>query len=85
MSWPFSREDRCTSGKATAMMGTKARLADADRCGLAGAPGASDAFLSSPPIASWICPMSRDLVTKTYAPGGRASVDPAVFWHRCNE
>jgi transposase len=26
----------------------------------------------------------RDLVKKTYAERGRPSIDPVVFWHRCN-
>jgi transposase len=26
----------------------------------------------------------RDLVKETYAHGGRPSIDPVVFWHRCN-
>jgi transposase len=26
----------------------------------------------------------RDLVKETYAGGGRPSIDPVVFWHRCN-
>jgi transposase len=25
-----------------------------------------------------------DLVKKTYAERGRPSIDPVVFWHRCN-
>jgi hypothetical protein len=28
--------------------------------------------------------MSRDLVKESYAHGGRPSIDPVVFWHRCN-
>jgi transposase len=26
----------------------------------------------------------RELVQETYAGGGRPSIDPVVFWHRCN-
>jgi transposase len=26
----------------------------------------------------------RDLVKETYARAGRPSIDPVVFWHRCN-
>ena len=26
----------------------------------------------------------REFVHETYAGGGRPSVDPVVFWHRCN-
>ena len=26
----------------------------------------------------------RDLVKETYAHAGRPSIDPVVFWHRCN-
>ena len=26
----------------------------------------------------------RDLVKETYAKRGRPSIDPVVFWHRCN-
>jgi transposase len=26
----------------------------------------------------------REFVQETYAGGGRPSVDPMVFWHRCN-
>jgi len=26
----------------------------------------------------------RDLVKETYAERGRPSIDPVVFWHRCN-
>jgi transposase len=26
----------------------------------------------------------RELVKTTYAPGGRPSIDPVAFWHRCN-
>ncbi|HEX6108929.1 MAG TPA: hypothetical protein VFZ02_05900 [Ktedonobacteraceae bacterium] len=26
----------------------------------------------------------RELVQKTYAGAGRPSIDPVVFWHRCN-
>ena len=26
----------------------------------------------------------REFVQKSYAGGGRPSIDPVVFWHRCN-
>ena len=26
----------------------------------------------------------REFVQQTYAGGGRPSIDPVVFWHRCN-
>ena len=26
----------------------------------------------------------RELVHETYVGGGRPSIDPVVFWHRCN-
>ncbi len=26
----------------------------------------------------------REFVQQTYASGGRPSIDPIVFWHRCN-
>jgi transposase len=26
----------------------------------------------------------REFVHETYAGGGRPSIDPVVFWHRCN-
>ena len=26
----------------------------------------------------------REFVQQTYANGGRPSIDPIVFWHRCN-
>jgi hypothetical protein len=26
----------------------------------------------------------RELVQETYAGGDRPSIDPVVFWHRCN-